>query len=401
MAPDLEGARKSGLSANYVFCFFLFFAAFFRTSRLTSYFTYQDILILFGFIFVCFFNLDFVRSKVGFFLIVILLTTTLAIATSSNSVDLFHNYINILKVVHCYVLFPLLCLKILQTQSSIKFAILGFLSGAVVSGVIAVQPDPMLSSQPELRVSGTLGHPVFSGVMFAFAIILALSSFLTEIRGWKFIRLALVAFFSIVVMRTQSGTALLVLGMGILCWVTLVILSDSKISTKILFVTSSTLALILLNNYLQGALIFQRFVFNITSNRTSPLIPTSAESTLAIRWQTIGYAWDKIREAPILGNGLDLPGQFNLSGLQPHSTFLLAWQTGGVLLLLGSIFLLMDGIGRMAKSIANRIIVPLTLFIGTWLTMFTNPLLYDVSFISTYYLGIFMFRFRIQMQNSA
>jgi hypothetical protein len=236
--------------------------------------------------------------------------------------------------------------------------------------------------------------------MFAFAIILALSSFLTEIRGWKFIRLALVAFFSIVVMRTQSGTALLVLGMGILCWVTLVMLLDSKISTKILFVTSSSLALILLNNYLQGALIFQRFVFNITSNRTSPLIPTSAESTLAIRWQTIGYAWDKIREAPILGHGLDLSGQFNLSGLQPHSIFLLAWQTGGVLLLLGSIFLLMDGIGRMAKSIANRIIVPLTLFIGTWLTLFTNPLLYDVSFISTYCLGIFMFRFRIQMQNS-
>jgi len=401
MAPDLEGTRKSGLSANHVFCFFLFFTAFFRTYRLTSYFTYQDILILFGFIFVCFLNLDFMRSKVGVFLILILLISTLAIATSSNSVDLFHNYINILKVVQCYVLFPFLCLRILQTQSSIKFAILGFLSGAFVSGIIAVKPDQILFSGPELRVSGTLGHPVFSGVMFAFAIILALSSFLTEIQGWKFIRLALVVFFSIVVIRTQSGTALLVLGMGFLCWVILVILSDSKISTKILFVTSSTLALILLNNYLQGLLIFQRVVFNLTSNRTSSFIPTSAESTLAIRWQTIGYAWDKIRMAPILGNGLDLPGQFNLSGMQPHSIFLLAWQTGGVLLLLGSIFLLIDGIDRMAKSITNRMIVPLTLFIGTWLTMFTNPFFYDVSFISAYYLGIFIFRFRIQMQNSA
>jgi len=401
MAPDLEGARKSCLSANHVFCFFLFASAFFRTYRLTSYFTYQDILILFGFIFVCFLNLDFVRSKVGVFLIVILFTSTLAIATSSNSVDLFHNYINILKVVHCYVLFPLLCLRILQTQSSIKFAILGFLSGAVVSGVITVQPDQILSSGPALRFSGTLGHPVFSGVMFAFAIILASSSFLTEIQGWKFIRLALVVFFSIVVIGTQSGTALLILGMAFLCWVIFVVLSDSKISKKILFVTSSTLALILLSNYLQGLLTFQRIIFNLTSNRTSSFIPISAESSLAIRWHGIAHAWDKIKMAPILGNGLDLPGQFNLSGMQPHSIFLLAWQTGGVLLLLGSIFLLMDGINRMAKSVTNGMMVPLTLLMGTWLAMFTNPFFYDVSFISAYYLGIFIFRFRIQMQNSA
>ena len=401
MAPEMEGARKSGLNANNVFCFFLFFVAFFRTFRLTSYFTYQDILILIGFVFVSFLNLDFVRSKIGVFLIVILLTSTLAIATSANSVDLFHNYINILKVVHCYVLFPLLCLKILQTQASIKFAILGFLSGAVVSSAITIQSDSILFSQSELRVSGTLGHPVISGVMFSFAIILAVSSFLSEIRVWKFIRLALVALFLIVVMMTQSGTALLVLGMGILSWAMFVILSDSKISTKVFLVPTSILTLILLINYLQSNHTYQRVIFNLTSNRTSSLIPSSAESTLQIRWRTIEYGLDKIKEAPLLGNGLDLPGQFNLSGTQPHSIFLLAWQTGGILLLLGSIFLMLDGIGRMAKSITSRMIVPLNLFTGTWLTLFTNPIFYDVSFISAYYLGIFMLRFRTQMKNSA
>lgn len=401
MAFELERARKSGSSANQVFCFFLFFLPFFRTYRLTSYFTYQDIFILLGFIFACLFNLDYLRSKVGVFLVVILLASTLAIATSSNSVDLFGNYINILKVVQCYVLFPFLCLKILQTQSSVKFAILGFLSGAVISGVIAVRPDEVFANQAGMRENGTLGHPVFSGVMFAFAIILALSSFLTEIPGWKFIRLALLPFFSIVIIRTQSGTALLVLGIGILCWVTLVIFSELKISTKFLFVISSTLGLTLLKVYLESLPIFQRVVFNLTSTRTSSFIPTSAESTLEIRWQTIGYAWDKIKNAPILGNGLDLPGQFNLSGMQPHSIFLLAWQTGGILLLFGSFVFLIDGIGRMAKCATNRMIVPLSISMGTWFTLFTNPFFYDVSFISAYYLGIFMFRTRIQKPNFA
>jgi hypothetical protein len=122
---------------------------------------------------------------------------------------------------------------------------------------------------------------------------------------------------------------------------------------------------------------------------------------LEIRWQTIGYAWDKIKNAPILGNGLDLPGQFNLSGMQPHSIFLLAWQTGGILLLFGSFVFLIDGIGRMAKCASNRMIVPLSISMGTWFTLFANPFFYDVSFISAYYLGIFMFRTRIQKPNFA
>jgi hypothetical protein len=397
MTPESQVEQDYGLKAINLFCFILFFLAFFRTYRLTTYLTYQDILILGGFIFACFLNSEYLRSNLKFLLAVILLTIALAIATTANSVDLFGNYQNILKLVHCFFFFPSLCLMVLRTPSSIKSAILGFLSGALVSSIFVFQPDQLLVTQQGLRVDGTLGHPVFSGVMLSFAIILASSSFLNEIRGWKPIRILLISIFLIVVLRTQSGTALFALGLALFAWVTYYLLSEVRLIEKILLVTSSCFGVIILGFTLENLPIFQRVIFNITSTRTSSFIPATGESTLEIRLQTLYYAWERIKEAPFLGNGLDLPGQFNYSGMQPHSIFLLAWQTGGILLLLGSIIFFFDGIGRMVKSGMRRSVVPLALFMATWVTLFSSPIFYEASFMSAYYLGISMLRIQIKM----
>jgi O-antigen ligase len=283
-------------------------------------------------------------------------------------------------------------MKVLQTKTSIKFAILGFLGGACVSTVITLKANALFLFNPDFRVGGTVGHPVFLGILFAFAMIFSLSSSLHEISGWKLFRFVLLPFFAFIVIKTQSGTALLVLGVGILCWIIQIFLSESKISTKILLLVLSAFGLSSLKIYLETLQIYQRFFFNLTSTRTSDLIASSSDSTLAIRWQTIKFGWDKIKQAPILGNGLDLSGQFNLSGMQPHSIFLLAWQTGGLLLFFGSLFFFFDGIVRLVTSLSNKMIVPLTVIMGTWMSFFSNPFFYDVSFISPYYLGIFMIR---------
>lgn len=358
----------------------IFFLIPFRELRITSFMTFQDLLLLIVFLLLLRGNLTSGIEKI--FLIGFLLTSILFLVSSMNTVSVSSNLVSCLKVFFAYVI-PLIVIIIFTSNSSRGASLFNsFILGTSVSVLFSqIFKIESITSQ---RDEGFGGHPIFYGTNASLAILLALAQINRKNR-FNFLLALSIPINTYAIIGSQSVTALIMLCIGL---VTLSLIFSSK-NGKFVFVSifSGLICLKIIQNIFSEIISRGEGGF---SQITLKSLNESTNSTLALRIESLRQSWNKIKIDWIFGYGLDKFGRVTPMGLEPHNSIFMAWQTGGIFFLLIHVLFLSWVIYnffrnfRFSKSLFFCVVPPIVI------DFMSGPMIYGRSEILLLLLAIYL-----------
>ncbi len=362
----------------------VFFSCAFRDFRIISFLSPQDIFLLISFFPLYFgWSNSFKGSKLNFYLIsaifLFFLLILNSLLVSENSTESIFNY---LKVFVAFVILPLVIRFYVQDFIEIYFLLHAYLFGALISCSVTLFLE--FGESNNGRASGFTGHPVFFGIMIATCIMIALTmGYRTPKR--RILNFIYIAFllYSLSLSASSTGLVIILTGTGALLILNLL---QGKILTSI----GSALSVVLI-----GILVWNADFFDYTRSRLLvSLNPqtgfntsgASGTSTLEARVISVEYGWERIKESPLFGHGLDALGRQTSINLEPHNMIVLAWQAGGIVLLVLSIIFLAISIKYLILAVRKRLALGIVVILATWLGLMTQPLIYERSVLAPLFL---------------
>lgn len=360
----------------------VFFFAPFRDLRVLSILSIQDISILLLFIMVIFdIQVRPLKSLItNFLLLSIFLTIVITLQSSIVASDPISSALNVMKIFLTFCLLPIVILYFQPIRSELETLLKCFIFGAGTSCFGAILFDNGLDFNTSGRSSGFAGHPVFFGILTGMAISFAIVFLFLDKRHF------LTMFPSVIVMTlgltlsaSSIGIFLPIVALLIILFNDLTRLNLRRLTLGLIFLTLSAYAF----------MNFQIFAFS-KSRLLQTLNPTagfstnriSGTSTLQARVVSIQSGFEKIGHSPILGNGFDSAGRVTSVNLEPHNFLILAWQTGGIIVLCLAIILVVISIMSGLRAVQARMVLDLTVLSTSWFALLTSPLLYERSVVT-------------------
>ncbi|MFX1757340.1 O-antigen ligase family protein [Rhodococcus sp. As11] len=259
----------------------------------------------------------------GFATIVAILTATNLASVSSN-------------VFVGTQMFVLLCLgafvlraNVLRDPMFVRRVAKAFLVTQTVSaaaGIAQIAGTPVLGNQAvNDRAPGLAGHPNVLALMGGIAVLLCFrEAFLNAERRRLVVVIAGINFASIIASGSLSALSACLLGLVIMA-ISFRIKTATIIKTAVMVGIAFWLALTYTDFGENVRTPLDRYL-QVTGQ-------TEAVSTLDIRGDTYGYAWQAIQDSPLFGVGLDAAYAASFDNVTVvHNVFLRAWYQGGILL---------------------------------------------------------------------
>jgi len=357
---------------------------FYRSVRFVTYASLQDILVIIIFIWIVLTKFAFYRKYLVLMYLAFFITSILVLQTLLVSDDSYGSIVNIMKCVNTYVFLPLVLKYLTREINSHKYAILSYTGSASVSSIISLLFASPGASSPE-RVSGYAGDPVIYSILLSFAVCVLLSNFPIILRMSIILRFLLLSLLILEILRTGSGSGLAIVLIAVIA--PRIIPRKAKVSRDSVLVYFGTLMLL--------AMFWNSVFASKTKDRISTILNPrtsystevrSGQSTIESRLLSFRYAMDQIRESPILGHGFSFDSQLTVLGLQPHNYFVLAWLTGGAILLICTILLSLQFSKVALLSYFRGNTLTFTILAGGFFALMTQPFLWDTGFFTPLFL---------------
>jgi hypothetical protein len=294
--------------------------------------------------------------------------------------DPFQSTVNILKCLNCYLFLPLVLLFLVQLKGNFQLGIYSYISGAVASSIITLLGFTG-SSTSVSRISGFAGDPVMYSILLSFAVCYLMSDTSLILKIPLVLRLLALAIIFIEILKTGSGSGLVIVVLAV--FFARIVLRTRRTGQRTLFIDFGILILLGLAWTSNFANTTKERIEMIINPRTGYSLSTSSgHSTIESRIVSIQHAITQISEHPILGSGFSFSAQLTDLGFQPHNYFILAWLTGGVLLLSCTLVFLAWNIKRFLISCKRKDLMVVTTQAGTFFALMTNPILWDGGFFT-------------------
>jgi len=356
------------------------FLPFFRGVRFVTFLSLQDLLILFTVSWIFLTKFYFYRKYLPIVGLAIFITGVLVLQTLMVSDDPFQSTVNILKCLNCYLFLPLVLLFLVQLKGNFQLGIYSYISGAVASSIITLLGFTG-SSTSVSRISGFAGDPVMYSILLSFAVCYLMSDTSLILKIPLVLRLLALAIIFIEILKTGSGSGLVIVVLAV--FFARIVLRTRRTGQRTLFIDFGILILLGLAWTSNFANTTKERIEMIINPRTGYSLSTSSgHSTIESRIVSIQHAITQISEHPILGSGFSFSAQLTDLGFQPHNYFILAWLTGGVLLLSCTLVFLAWNIKRFLISCKRKDLMVVTTQAGTFFALMTNPILWDGGFFT-------------------
>lgn len=378
--------RKIKRSTPFFFIFLLTSTPWIANLRIFSFASFQDLTILLTFLYLTLNHVHYALKFHVFFSITLFLVIVLILITSLNAPDIFHNSVNILKIVNCYLLLQFVLRHLVQDQHQIELAISIFVYSGILCALIFGVLFFSFFDYGNGRYSGPSGNPVFQSIMYAFAFVILILYWRSIFLNFWF-PLKILSIFTLIaaMLRTGSITPFVMILIALLI---LILLSGSFSSVYVTI--TSTLVLILVAPTLlysmQQLTFIQRLKTNIAPTATFTLNSSYGQSTAAIRIESIKAAIREIRNHPIAGSGLNISSMYTDIDLQPHNLFILAWLTGGLFLLIFFLCLFYLQLKETYVSLKNGDKTLVVVFVLTWIVLMSEPIFWESAFMTPFFL---------------
>jgi len=233
-------------------------------------------------------------------------------------------------------MFVLLCLgafvlraNVLRDPMFVRRVACAFLIAQTVSaaaGIAQIAGTSVLGNQAvNDRAPGLAGHPNVLALMGGIAVLLCFrEAFLNSERRRLVVVIAAVNFAGIIASGSLSALSACLLGLVIMA-ISFRIKTATLIKTAVVVGVGFWLALTYTDFGENVRTPLDRYM-QVTGQ-------TEAVSTLDIRGDTYGYAWQAIQDSPLFGVGLDAAYAASFDNVTVvHNVFLRAWYQGGILL---------------------------------------------------------------------
>lgn len=360
--------------------FVICFLPFFRGIRFVTFLALQDVLVLTVVIWIFLAKFSFYKKYIPAFALTFLVTGVLILQTFIVSDDTFHSTVNILKCLNCYLFLPLVLLYLSRLENAYQFGVSGFIFGAIFSSLVSILGvNGLLVSSS--RVSGYAGDPVMYSILLSFALCYLISNDASILKWTIASRLVAILLISIEILRTGSGSGIAITGLGV--FITRVFFRAQSMRRKTSFMDFGIVMILWIVWKSDFANTTKERIQIILNPKTSYSMSTSSgHSTIESRILSIKHAFVMIRERPILGRGFSLNAQLTDLGIQPHNYFVLAWLTGGLLLLSCTLLFLCFNLKLMLISLRYRDSIVIITQIATFFALMSEPILWDCGFFT-------------------
>lgn len=370
----------------------IFFAAAFRQLRILPMMAPSDFLIVFAIFQLLsssFFRFSGVHAR--YFLFSLFILCYLVIISVMVSADPNSSIINFIKVFFSFTLLPILIR--FYTNSLEKFNELywSLFCGVILSNFI----DSILNQTSlEVRAPAFTGHPVYNGVLIAISLVGILSFNFESIR-YKLLAGFCAMFLIYALVRTASTTGFAIV--AIFCIVygitkfRLKSLSRTLISSVLFLAFFAIFSFSTFFSYVRQRI---QLTFNPRSGYST--MPKEGVSTLDARVESLRASWNRIKESPVFGYGLDLDGRSTEINLEPHNIFFLSWQTGGIVMLFISLCFFSFSFKYLLVAIRRKATLEASIIMGVWFALLTGPIIYDRSILAPLFLALLSPRVRKQ-----
>lgn len=370
----------------------LFFSCSFRQARFFPILAPQDIFLLAASLLILVHKFEDYRIKnfSRYVLLVLFLFLYFALNSLLVSINPGDSIVNYLKVIFAFVLLPVAVWGFVQNADDVRNLYWAFVAGVIVSSGIDIF---FASGIAEGRSSGFTGHPVFNGILIAFAITIVMAS-KYETRLLMLGGYAVNGFLLFAFTKTASLTGLIIilssLGLNIM-----INFHFRRIFQTLVFLIIAIYTLTLIWNAAFFSFTKSRLLLTFSPRTGFSTNSISGTSTVEARWFSIKESWIRIQDSPIFGHGLDPAGRITAVNLEPHNFFVLAWQTGGIILLLLAIVFFFISMHFFWQAFIQKATREMSLIFATWIALFSSPLIYERSVLTPIFLAFVSLQYHL------
>ena len=189
----------------------LFSLPFIRNIRLSTYMSLQDLFILLGSLRYTLANIEYLQKKKNSIFLILSFIIILFLGTTLFTTDIFHNTVNICKIINCYIFFPALLQELIVSSKDVRMAVWSFSFAASLSAIGQNTFLKNIVSSSNNRTGGLVGDAVFYGIILAFSFVLVFLNFNDRKQKFSITRVILgcVIFWGII--GTSTVSAILVI----------------------------------------------------------------------------------------------------------------------------------------------------------------------------------------------
>jgi hypothetical protein len=250
-----------------------------------------------------------------------------------------------LRLLFMFGVLPAVLTRALLLPQHVLRCVSAFVVGASASGLAAVMANfgfvlPWVHGQVSDRLAGLNVHPNGQGGTLAVAFVLS-AGLIASQRQFRWILALLSCFLGLIMSGSISATTVTVIGTLFTIW------RLKKRMWTVLAISAFSFVGWAAVLALQG----QRAAFLTPAERLSSATGRTGTSTLALRMESIRFAWRHIVSSPFFGVGLSEEHARTFNGVTAtHNMEMLAWYQGGALLFAGVCLLVVMGIVASLKA---------------------------------------------------
>ena len=159
-------------SIRNFFIFLIFLLPFFRSIRFATFMTYQDLVLVFCFIYLFFSQSNFLRKNRNFLFSALGILSILILLTSLSSKDEYHNLINATKCFNTFAILPIVIRNLITNREQFCLALRSYIFGSVLSVIVWFLTGYNSVNLNLERSSGFGGDPVLQSVLLTFSLVL-------------------------------------------------------------------------------------------------------------------------------------------------------------------------------------------------------------------------------------
>jgi O-antigen ligase len=300
-------------------------------------------------------------------IVLALVYSAVALAAGINASDTEESTLNTIKlfVSLACALIVLMALAWVGGPNASHRVMMGYVMGSCILAISTwVSPAEVAN-----RHVGLAGHPVEVGGTLSVAAAY-LAFWQTRSKGLLAAKLLGLAVLASGFLRAETLTGPVTVALA--CLATAVLGARLHLKGAVTFVVAGFMAGWLFISTSAGAELFRKL-----RNATNLNLGSSSDSTLNERFLTMIAGIEKAVKHPLAGNGIDTSGMTAIGRLAPHNVLILAWQSGGVLLLMVYALLCVATffcVMRLRRASDQLLLLPLAASaVASWLAAFSGP----------------------------